>query len=260
MKFQQIRGATTKITYAGKCFLVDPFFAEKDAFPPFGSCFRPELRWPTSPLPFSPEEAMHGIDAVIMTHFHPDHFDEYAAKALPKDIKFFAQDEWDADIVKKLGFTNVETLEYSGSKFGEAELCKTDCVHGDPEKTKRFYDAFGIRGKASGVVFKNPGEKTFYLAGDTIWADCVRRALGRYSPDVVAVNAAGAQFLTGGLIIMGTDDVLKVREAAPEALIIVSHMDAVPHASVSRADMRRFIEAEHLENIAVPEDGEILTL
>ena len=34
MEFQQIRGATVKITYGNSIFLVDPFFAAKDEYPP----------------------------------------------------------------------------------------------------------------------------------------------------------------------------------------------------------------------------------
>lgn len=34
MQFQQIRGATSIITYGGKKFLLDPFLAPKGAVPP----------------------------------------------------------------------------------------------------------------------------------------------------------------------------------------------------------------------------------
>ena len=34
------------------------------------------------------------------------------------------------------------------------------------------------------------------------------------------------------------------------------HMDAVNHMSVYRKDLRQFVQANKLENVAIPEDGE----
>ncbi len=178
-------------------------------------------------------------------------------KALDKAIKFFTQDEWDAEHISAMEFTNVAILQHSGTFF-RATLYKTDCVHGLAVKTKPYYEKLGIRGDACGAVFWGVGEPVFYPAGDTIWTGCVRKAIEKYSPDVIAVNAAGAQLRESGLIIMGTEDVRKVREAAPKACIVATHMDAVPHASVSRDDMEKFIAENHTEYIYVPEDGEIL--
>ena len=37
---------------------------------------------PTTELPFSVEQIMEGIDAMIVTHIHPDHFDPETAAML----------------------------------------------------------------------------------------------------------------------------------------------------------------------------------
>ena len=260
MKFQQIRGATSKVEYGGSCFLIDPFFAEKEAFPPLDDSLHPNLRWPTAPLPFLPEQIIADVDAVIVTHLHPDHFDEDAAKALDKNMKLFAQDEYDAEHIRAMGFRDVEILKEHGTLFRSSTLHKTGCLHGRPETTNASYERIGIRGNACGTVFKAESEPVFYLAGDTIWTQCVSDAITKYSPDLIALNAAGAQFRESGLIIMGTDDVAKVREAAPSAKIIITHMDAVPHASVSRTEMKKFIADNNIENIFVPNDGETILI
>ncbi len=137
MKFQQIRGATVKITYAGKCFLVDPFFADKDSFPPLEDSLHPDKKWPVVGLPLSPEEIIKDVDAAIITHLHPDHFDEAAAKALPKDIKLFAQDDYDAEHISAMGFTDVEVMSEEGTMFGSVALHRTECVHGVPSLSSR---------------------------------------------------------------------------------------------------------------------------
>ena len=80
-----------------------------------------------------------------------------------------------------------------------------------------------------------------------------------YYNNVNLYNACGAELMGLGRLIMGAEDVLKVCEAAPDATIIASHMDAVNHATVSRAGLREFLN-EHGkgERILIPEDGEIM--
>ena len=260
MNIQQIRSATIIINYADKRFLVDPMFAPKDAFPPIIDCFTPDLKWPLVDLPFSVEEILQNIDAVIMTHFHFDHFDEYAVKALPKDIKMFAQDEYDKNVLTDFGFNNVEIIKEEGTVFGDVTMYKTNCVHGIKETTMPYFDKYNIRHEAMGVVFKNEHEKTLYLAGDTIWCDYVKNAIEKYNPSVIIVNAAKAQMLKSGPIIMGTEDIEKVHKCAPDAKIIASHMDTVGHATLNRKQLGEFVRKNNLsESILIPEDGDIIS-
>ena len=258
MEFQQIRGATVKITYGSGIFLVDPFFAAKDEYPPLEAGPFPDKRWPTVNLPMSIEEIISGIDAIIVTHLHPDHLDEFAVKALPKDIPLFVQDETDATVIRQYGFEDVRVLNYCGTKFGYITMYRIDCLHGHPETTQKYYDAGNLRETASGVVFEADNEKTFYLAGDTIWYEKVDEAIKKYRPEIIAVNGADAQFADSGSIIMGLDDILQVCKAAPEAKIIVTHLDAVPHALVGRKEVNELIAQHKLfEQIVVPDDGEV---
>ena len=80
--FHHIRNATSKITYAGLKILVDPYFAPKDSFL-------------LVDLPLSIKEIIKGIDAVIVTHLHEDHWDKYASKSIPKKIPIFVQNTED---------------------------------------------------------------------------------------------------------------------------------------------------------------------
>src|SRR5690606_31525939 len=40
------------------------------------------------------------VDAVIVTHLHPDHWDQAAREALPKDLSVFAQNDIDAEVIR----------------------------------------------------------------------------------------------------------------------------------------------------------------
>lgn len=131
------------------------------------------------------------------------------------------------------------------SSFKGVQLIKTDGRHG----TEAHYAKIGnLLGEACGVVFKKAGLKTVYLAGDTIWHERVATALKTHRPDVAILNTGYAMVvgIEGG-IIMGTQDVLSVHKAAPETLLIGSHMEAVNHCTVSRADLRAFARANGFE-------------
>ena len=65
----------------------------------------------------------------------------------------------------------------------------------------------------------------------------------------------------GTPILMGVDGVREVALAAPDAILIATHMDAVNHARVTREDLRKFSMANGLEHrLHIPEDGEIVSL
>ena len=44
---------------------------------------------PLVDLPMPVEDIINGIDAVIVTHLHLDHWDDIAKEVLPKEIKLF---------------------------------------------------------------------------------------------------------------------------------------------------------------------------
>lgn len=55
---------------------------------------------------------------------------------------------------------------------------------------------------------------------------------------------------------MNLSDVEKVCQAAPEAIVIGSHLDSVNHALLARKDIRKFAAEKGLSGIYIPEDGE----
>ena len=95
MKIQQIRNATIRIECAGKHFLVDPWFQKKGTgmSAPSPDPEKAKIPSPTTELPFPVEQIMEGIDAMIVTHIHPDHFDPETAAMLDKSIPVFTVNE-----------------------------------------------------------------------------------------------------------------------------------------------------------------------
>jgi L-ascorbate metabolism protein UlaG (beta-lactamase superfamily) len=258
VQVQQIRNATVKITYAETTFLIDPMLAKKGAYPGFEGTYRSHLRNPLVDLPMTEQEVLNGVDAVIVTHTHLDHWDDAAQQQLPKDLPLFVQNAADASHIRKQGFRDVRVLE-GQTEFGGVTLSKTGGQHG----TDTMYAVPPLAemlGEAMGVVFQAPGHKTLYLAGDTIWRTEVERALEAYRPEVVVLNAGYAR-LGGfeGAIIMGKDDVLRAAQIAPNATIVAVHMDAINHMTLSREELSGFVRKEGIQGrVEIPQDGALL--
>lgn len=259
VRFQHIRNATIKLTYAGTTFLVDPMLGAKGAYAGFAGTARSELRNPLVDLPVPASEVLKA-DAVILTHLHDDHWDAAARSLVPRGMPLFTQNEQDAAAVRKEGFTDVQVLTEDGLEFQGTRLFKTGGQHG----TDAMYamPALWQRiGEAMGVVFQHPGHATAYVVGDTIWRPEVEQALARFRPGVVVLNTGYAQ-ISGmdGSIIMGQDDLLRAYRLAPQARLVAVHMEAVNHAMLSRQALRDFIAAQAMDpqRALVPEDGESL--
>lgn len=252
---QQVRNATVKITYGDTTFLIDPMLAKKGAYPGFENTYRSNLRNPLVDLPESPDEVISGVDAVIVTHTHLDHWDDAAQKALPKGIPLFTQHEDDAQLIRSQGFKNVSVLT-DEAEFSGVKITKTGGQHG----TDEMYAVPALAkplGEAMGVVFQAPGYKTLYLAGDTIWRKEVDQTIEKYHPEVIVLNAGKAK-MTGfeGAIIMGEEDVLRAAQTAKDAKIVAVHMDAVNHMSLSREELRNYVKKQGIESrVDIPEDG-----
>lgn len=108
-----IRNATMKITYAGRTILTDPMLSPKGAMEPFAGI----ARNPTVELPAASEKILEGVDCVLVSHDHPDHFDTAACALIPKKKAVFCQPGDEAKM-KKEGFVNAFAVETSSEWNG----------------------------------------------------------------------------------------------------------------------------------------------
>lgn len=258
VQVQQIRNATAKIQYAGKTFLVDPFLAKKGAYPGFAGTFNSKLRNPLIELPMPAQDVMKGVDAVIVSHTHLDHWDGGAHRFIPKTMPLFVQHEADAKLIRGQGYTDVRILDENAS-FEGVRLTRIGGQHGTDEMyaKKPVADALG---QAMGIVFQAPGAKTVYIVGDTVWRPEVDQAFAKFKPEVIILNAGDARMVGfAGSIIMGKDDVLHAYQAMPNATIVATHMDAINHMTLSRKELREHVKQHGIEDrVRIPADGETL--
>jgi len=172
MKLTQIRNATNRLEYAGKTFLIDPWLAPRHVLSfvdipgmPYHvpDPVKENMAMPFYDLPMSTEEILQDVDYYILTHIHPDHIDMAMdgtiGGPLDKNVPIICQNQNDADVLKKSGFKEIIILSSEGMSFGNAVLTQVEARHGT------VYPC----GEAMGVMFTAENEKTFYLAGDTVW-------------------------------------------------------------------------------------------
>ena len=252
MIIQQIRNATLKIEYNGISFLIDPWLQDQ------GSGFsviavRPEMqgiKCPMNALPDSPENIVSGIDFCLVTHLHFDHF---SPDYLPKDLKIIAQNHEDAEKIRERGFENTVAFESELLTIGDVAIHKTKAIHGDSDEVVEKM------GEVSGYVFEAPGERCLYLAADTIFCSEVEKTIRKYHPEVIILNCCEATTPLGRLI-MNLSDIEKTCTAAPQAIVIASHLDSVNHALLTRKDIMGFAKEKGLSGGRVPEDGQSTVL
>lgn len=258
VQIQQIRNATLKLQYAGRTFLVDPMLGAKGAYPGFKGTYNQHLRNPLVELPIPAAEVMRGVDAVVVTHTHLDHWDGGEHAFVPKDLPIFVQHQADAEQVRGQGYRDVRVIEGS-AEFEGVRLTRTGGQHGT-DAMFAVEPVAGLLGQAMGVVFQAPGAATVYVVGDTTWHGEVEQALAAFKPDVVVLNTGDARVLGfTGSIIMGRDDVLRAARAAPGAAIVATHMDAINHMTLSREVLRDHVRQNGLEDrVRVPADGETM--
>jgi L-ascorbate metabolism protein UlaG (beta-lactamase superfamily) len=230
-----VRSATVILEVGGRRILVDPMLDDAGARPPVEGTANP-VRNPTVPLPFPAEDVVSGIDAVIVTHRHRDHLDARGAELTPRDVPVLCQPE-DEDALRELGL-DVRAIEHEIELYG-LRIVRVPARHGSGAMAEAL-------APVSGFVLDD-----LYLAGDTVWYEAVEETIVRHRPRIAVVNAGGACFREGGLIVMGIDDVREVAERVP--VVVAVHMEALNHCFLTRGELRAA-----LPSVLVPEDGETL--
>ena len=233
MNITLIRSATLILETPAGRLLVDPMLDPAGARPPIERTAN-AVRNPTVELPFPPEQVVEGIDAVLVTHRHEDHLDGTAVRLIPCDVPVFCQPE-DEAALRELGL-DARRVDDSVD-WNDLTVRRVPAQHG-------FGEIAELLAPVSGFLIGD-----VYVAGDTVWYPGVQETIERFDPRVAIVNAGGASFVEGGLILMGVDDVREVVARVPTVVCV--HLEALNHCFLTRAEL-----AAAVPGAVLPRDGE----
>lgn len=250
MKLHLIRNATLKLHYAGRCILIDPYFSPRHSLPSYTG----RSANPLVDLPLSVPDILDGVELVIVSHLHSDHFDSVAKALVPKHLPILCQPGDESEIAKA-GFTDVtplaDDMDWQGIRFTR---CKGS--HG-------LGPVVEIMGKVMGVLISSPQEPSLYWAGDTVLYPPVLERIHCDRPDIIVSHSCGALW-DGDLIVMDAAETVHLVKAALEAnagaIVVATHMEALDHATVSRGDLRAAANVAGIAGacLVIPQDGEVV--
>ncbi len=232
-----IRNATVLLEVEGQRLLVDPMLDAVGARPAVENTDN-DRRNPLVPLPLPVEDVLRGLDAVLVTHLHRDHFDDGAVRHLPRDVPLYCQPA-DEERLRGYGFDARPVRDRVVR--GSLRIARTGGRHGYGATAEEL-------GPVSGFVVDG-----VYIVGDTVWCDDVEQAIATHKPRAAIVNGSAARFVDGEPLVMTTDDIAEVARRVPT--VIVVHLEAINHCIDTREDVRRAVP-----NAIVPEDGEKVEL
>lgn len=227
--------------------MIDPYFAPRHSLPSFTG----RSPNPMTELPRSIDDILQGVELVIVSHLHTDHFDAVAKERVPKTLPILCQ-PGDEGRIRDAGFTNVCpcAIDHLARADNHAAAGQPRCRTGS-----------GKDGLVIGFMLEADGEPTVYWAGDTVLYPPVAETIREFSPDIIVTHSCGARW-DGDLIVMDDKQTLEVSRLAPQATIVATHMEALDHATVTSQDLRQTAEASGLDpsRLLIPADGETLNL
>lgn len=196
-------GHSTHLVCAqGKRLLTDPWFHD----PAFGSVEH-------APAPAVGPDALGPLDAILISHDHPDHADLRALDRMSdksRTVVLVATEEL-AGKVKGRGFSDVHVLGV-GEKFalGDVAVCAVPAIH----------DVFEI-----GFVIESR-DQNVYFAGDTRLTDALPKIKEQHRPRLALLPVDGTRIRTGGKWVMTPEDALFATEILGVECVIPSHFEA----------------------------------
>jgi L-ascorbate metabolism protein UlaG (beta-lactamase superfamily) len=171
--------ATVLLELAGQRLLTDPILRER-------------FLWVRRQVPLPAPEHTKQIDAVLISHQHPDHLDFPSLRSLGGEPRTIVP-ERSARLLARHRIGDVEELARGRSvRVGEVEVTATEADH-DGRRWK-----LGPRRPAAGYVIETPGASV-YFAGDTDLFDAMEELRGRVDVAVLPIGGWGPSVGAGHL-------------------------------------------------------------
>ena len=171
--------ATVLLELSGQRLLTDPTLRER-------------FLWVRRQVPLPAPEHREGIDAVLISHQHPDHLDFPSVHSLDGEPRIVVP-ERSRRLLARHGLSGAEELARGRSlRIGEVEVTATKAVH-DGRRWK-----IGRRVPAVGYLIESP-QLSVYFAGDTDLFDEMEELRDRVDVAVLPIGGWGPSVGRGHL-------------------------------------------------------------
>ncbi len=195
-RFRWIGGPTFELTLGRFRLLSDPVFGSgAAAFFMNGHPSTGEERAAIARAGALPDVRVEGLDLVLVSHLHSDHFDPVARELLPHSTPVVAPSpqtgrirQWGFGSVRGLGWGDAWSAERSGERL---EIVAVPARHAADDATNEML------GVVNGYVITHltdAGRYSLYWTGDTVWFDGleeIRRTTGDHDLLIPHVGAVG---------------------------------------------------------------------
>jgi L-ascorbate metabolism protein UlaG (beta-lactamase superfamily) len=246
VKIQLIRNATLRMEYGGHILLTDPYFAPKHSLPSYAGISKN----PLVDLPITINNILNGVEMILLSHNHSDHFDSVAQSIISKSSLIVCQPD-DKGELQKNGYTNIISVEEKLA-WGGIHIERIYGRHGSGEVLTEM-------GNASGYFLSAANEPSIFWAGDTILFSGIIDFILEKEPDIIIIHACGALW-NQVKIVMDEYQAIELCGLLSKSVVIAIHMDVVDHAKVSRKYLREFATNNGISDkkLIIPRDGEVM--
>lgn len=206
--------STHLLAIGGRAILTDPWFGD----PAFG-------RMSHAQGPAAAAAEVGPIDAVLISHDHPDHADRRALAKLDKRALAIVATPGLADEAKRMGFQQVEVMApWASILLGRhCVVTAVPALHDVPEI------GFVVQGGGASV----------YFAGDTRLHDDLPKIAERFHPTLAILPVDGTRMRGGEQQSMSPDDALQAARTLGAQQVMPSHDEA----SFARDPLARLLVA-----------------
>jgi L-ascorbate metabolism protein UlaG (beta-lactamase superfamily) len=174
-------------------------------------------------------EELPAVDAVLLSHFHGDHFDQVAERELPRDLPIVTNPEAAASL-RERGFRDVRAIQ----PWENAVLARGDTRvrvtavpgrHGPRGASLVLPDVIGELVELVGPASEEQAAERIYVTGDTLVIDELHELAARFDPIDVALLHLGATRVLGIKVTMDAADGLELMRLVRPRLAVPIHTD-----------------------------------
>jgi len=239
-----IGNATVLIRFGGLTILTDPTFIHRHEQVSIGyGMHSTRLTDPAMEIGELPP-----LDLIVLSHFHGDHFDQVAEKALDKSIPIITNREAAKELQER-GFRGpkpVDTWASVAVEKGDVRLRVTSMPgrHGPPLSNLVMPAVMGsmLEFEQAGLLYR------LYLTGDTLIIDDLKDIPRRY-PDIdLALLHLGGTRVLGILVTMDAEQGVEMMRLVRPRRAIPIHYNDYDVFKSPLSDFQREIEAAGLQD------------